>query len=490
MTLPPSTTVPVPPVPISPFSGPTDAEHQWRLTLQPGESFETVPVAVVVSAEGLAGAVGSLTHYRRAIRRPHDDHRRLPVIFNDYMNTLMGDPTTERLVPLITAAARVGAEYFCIDAGWYAGTDEDWWDTVGAWEPSTTRFPNGITEVLDLIRAEGMVPGLWLEPEVVGVNSPLAGQLPPGAFFARNGERVVENGRYQLDFSHPAARQHLDGVVDFLARDLGVGYLKMDYNINVGPGTAGPGASAGAGLLAHNRAYLDWVDRALDRHPGLTVENCGSGGMRTDYALLSRFQLQSTSDQQDFTRYPPIAAAAPMAMTPEQAAVWAYPQPGWSDGEIAFTLCNALLGRVHLSGHIDRMSAAQLRLVTDAINSYKQIRTDLATAVPFWPLGLPRWTDEWVALGLRAPAAAYLGVWHRPGSGHGEGSTGTVAPAPGRPEAELELPLADIPGPFAGAEVMYPRSGGARTEWDAGRRALTVGLPPAPSACLVRLRHD
>ena len=65
----------------------------------------------------------------------------------------------------------------------------------------------------------------------------------------------------------------------------------------------------------------------LDRHPGLIIENCASGGMRTDYAMLSRLQLQSTSDQQDFLRYPPIAAAAPAAITPEQAAIWAYPQP-------------------------------------------------------------------------------------------------------------------------------------------------------------------
>jgi alpha-galactosidase len=467
--------------------GPTDAEHQWRLTLQPGESFETVPVAVAVSADGLEAAVGRLTHYRRAIRRPHDDHRRLPVIFNDYMNTLMGDPTTERLVPLIKAAARVGAEYFCIDAGWYAGTDEDWWDTVGAWEPSTTRFPNGITEVLDLIRAEGMVPGLWLEPEVVGVKSPLAGQLPAGAFFARDGDRVVEHGRYQLDLSHPAARQHLDRVVDFLAQDLGVGYLKMDYNINVGPGTAGPGASAGVGMLAHNRAYLDWVDGALDRHPGLTMENCGSGGMRTDYGLLSRFQLQSTSDQQDPRRYPPIAAAAPMAMTPEQAAVWAYPQPEWSDGEIAFTLCNALLGRVHLSGHIDRMSAAQQRLVSDAISAYKAIRPDLAAAVPFWPLGLPRWTDAWVALGMRSPAATYVVVWHRERAAGSTGPVGTASPAQAPSPDEIVLPLAGLPGGHGHAEVIYPLTAGAGTDWSVPRQELTLTLPQVPSACLLRL---
>ncbi|MEU1852203.1 hypothetical protein ABZ499_23745 [Streptomyces sp. NPDC019990] len=57
------------------------------------------------------------------------------------------------------------------------------------------------------------------------------------------------------------------------------------------------------------------------------VENCASGGMRMDGATLAVAQLQSTSDQQDPLRYPPIAAAAPTAVPPEQGAVWAYPPP-------------------------------------------------------------------------------------------------------------------------------------------------------------------
>ena len=324
--------------------GPTDIEHHWRLTLAPGESFETVPVALALSGEGLEDAAGRMTHYRRLMRRAHDDHRRLPVIFNDYLNTLKADPTTERLLPLIRAAARCGAEYFCIDAGWYAEPGAGWWDTVGEWVPSATRFPGGFPEVIQAIRAEGMVPGIWIEPEVIGVQSPIAKVLPSEAFFTRNGERVVEQSRYQLDLRHPAARDHLDRTVDFLVGELGFGYIKMDYNINVAPGTDAGGLAAGAGMLEHNRAFLDWIDDVLDRHADLTLESCASGGMRTDYALLSRFQLHSTSDQEDPLCYPPIAAAAPLAVTPEQAGVWASVQPEMSDDLIAFTLCSACSG--------------------------------------------------------------------------------------------------------------------------------------------------
>jgi alpha-galactosidase len=472
--------------------GPADTEHAWHVTLPPGGTFTTVPAAVAVSAGGFEGAVAALTAVRRAIRRPHEDARRLPVIFNDYMNTLMGNPTTQRLLPLIDAAAEVGAEYFCIDSGWYADVDESWWDTVGAWKPSATRFPDGIREVLDHIRAAGMIPGLWLEPEVVGVNSPVVMQLPPEAFFQRDGRLVTEHGRHHLDLRHPAAVKHLDEVVDFVVGDLGVGYLKLDYNIEIAPGPNSGGLSPGAGLLEANRAQLDWLDAVLDRHPRLVLENCSSGGMRTDYALLSRFQLQSTSDQQDPLRYPPIAAAAPAAIAPEQAANWAYPQPSFTDDEIAFTLCGAMLGRIYLSGHLDRMTREQRQLVAEAVRVHKELRGSLASAVPFWPLGLPRWTDPWIALGLRTAQASYLTVWHRgpfdAGSG-GRAVTGTAAAAGAGAGTQpgITLPVPHLSGRPVTAEVLYPRSAGAGATWDAAASTLRVDLPRFPSAGVIRL---
>ena len=132
------------------LSGPTDDDHQWTRVLAPGESFRTVPVAVALAADA-SGIAAALTRYRRWLRRPHPDNTALPVVFNDYMNTLMGDPTTAKLLPLISAAAGVGAEVFCVDAGWY--DDGPWWDAVGAWEPAPRRFPGGLGEVVERIRA-------------------------------------------------------------------------------------------------------------------------------------------------------------------------------------------------------------------------------------------------------------------------------------------------------------------------------------------------
>lgn len=452
--------------------GPGDADHQWRHTLEPGQEFSTVPAALAVGDGGLESAVAALTEYRRAIVRPHPDREALPVVFNDYMNTLDGDPTTERLLPLVDAAARAGAEYFCIDAGWY-DDDGTWWDSVGAWEPSSTRFPNGLGEVVGRIRAAGMRPGLWLEPEVVGVRSPLAETLPPDAFFQRDGRRQAENGRYHLDLRHPAAVAHLDATVDRLVEQFGIGYFKLDYNINPGTGTDAKADAPGAGLLAHNRAHLRWLEGVLDRHPDLVLENCGSGGMRMDYALLARMQLQSTSDQQNPLLYPPIAAAAPMAVLPEQSASWAYPQPEMSDEEIAFAVTTGLLGRLYLSGHLNRMTDHQFALVRDGAEIHKTIRAELARAVPFWPLGLPGWTDGWIALGLRTGDASVLAVWRRPGA-----------------DAVAHFPLPHLRGAIPEIDVLYPRRLPAWPHaWDAGAGVLRLDGGPAPAARVFRLRH-
>jgi alpha-galactosidase len=90
---------------------------------------------------------------------------------------------------------------------------------------------------MDRIRERGMVPGLWIEPEVVGVRSPKAAELPDEAFFSRYGRRLTARGRHQLDLRHPAAVAHLDEAVDRLIAQFGLGYLKFDYNIEIGPGT-------------------------------------------------------------------------------------------------------------------------------------------------------------------------------------------------------------------------------------------------------------
>lgn len=396
------------------LSGPAEVQSHWFQNLKPGESFTTVPVAVGVCSADFAKAMGQLTSYRRKIRRPNQDNEKLPVIFNDYMNCLFGDPTTEKELPLIDAAAEMGCEYYVIDAGWYA--PGEWWDSVGEWQESKERFPNGVKEVTDYIRSKGMIPGLWLELEVMGINCEKAKKAPDDWFFVRHGKRVYDRSRYQLDFRNPEVIAHVDEVIDRVVREYGVGYIKMDYNIEPGIGTELYADSPGAGMLAHERAYLKWLEDVFKRYPGLVIENCSSGGLRIDYAMLARYSIQSTSDQEDYRNYATIAANACAGLTPEQAAVWSYPQRDGDEEETIYNMVNALLLRIHQSGHLKELSAGRKALVKEGIAYYKTIREDIKKALPDWPFGLADSRDNWLCSVLKTEKKAYLALWRRGGN--------------------------------------------------------------------------
>jgi alpha-galactosidase len=391
--------------------GPTDLYHQFAQRLAPGEEFTSIPAGFCVADGGRDAAFAALTDYRRAIRELRPVDSRLPLVYNDFMNTLMAGPSTEKELPLIEAAARAGAEYYCIDAGWFG--NGDWWTSAGDWHEAPGHFTGGLLSVIDAIRDKGMRPGIWLEPEAVGADSRASKQLPEEAFFQRHGRRVFETGHFQLDFRHPAARAHLDQAVDRLVDEFGLTFFKLDYNVNSGVGTDVDADGPGAGLLGHTLAFREWLSDAQQRHPGVLFESCSSGGMRMDYHLLSVAHLQSTSDQQDFRRYATIAAAAPASVVPEQAGNWAYPAADMSIEETAFAMTAGVMGRLYLSGFLGGLSPEQFALVSEAIALHKNWRHRIARSHPVWPLGLPGWDDEVVALQLDAGDESLLALWSR-----------------------------------------------------------------------------
>lgn len=424
------------------LSGPSEIESHFTKTLRPGDEFVSVTAAVGVSVRdtlpAFDNAIGQLTRYRRQIRRRNKDNERLAVIFNDYMNCLWGDPTEDKEYPLIDAAAKAGCEYFCIDAGWYA--DGKWWDEVGEWRESEKRFPNGLRKVADYIREKGMIPGVWLEIEVMGINCPLLEtDADDSWFFVRHGKRVYDRSRYQLDFRNEKVRAFAHSVIDRLVSEYGIGYIKMDYNIEPGIGTETDADSVGEGLLMHERAYIGWLDEVFKNHPSLIIENCSSGGMRIDYKMLSRCSIQSTSDTDDYKKYCTIAANSPTALCPEQSAIWSYPKTDGDREEVVFNMVNSMLLRIHQSGHLAYINEDSGALVAEGIKLYREIRKDIKTAVPFFPLGLSHFDDDYTALGLKnEDGSAYIALWRREG------------------EDNVTLPLEMFKNENVTAQIIYP----------------------------------
>ncbi|MBQ7794825.1 MAG: alpha-galactosidase [Clostridia bacterium] len=442
------------------LSGPDERENHWYKSLEPNESFESVKAAVAIGTD-FDTALSELTLYRRKIVRKNKADAGLPVIFNDYMNCLWADPTTEKMLPVIDIAKELGAEYYCMDAGWYA--DGTWWETVGEWQPCEWRFKNGICEVFDYIRSKGMIAGIWLEIEVMGINCPILSDFDEDCFFVRHGERVIDHGRYQLDFRNPKVREYATSVIDRLVGDYGIGYIKMDYNIDGGIGTEIDSDSFGDGLLGHCRAYRDWVEMIMNKYPELIIESCSSGGMRMDYSMLSLHPIQSISDQEDYLNNGHIAAAAATAVLPEQAAIWSYPLSENDENAVALNMINSMLLRMHLSGDVTNLSPDKLDIMKEGVRCYKNIRTDIPSFIPFYPLGIPQYSDKWQAAGYQNDEKIYFAIWRYDDEC-----------------AELTIPVT-----AASAEIIYPSKCSATAVLC--NNTLKVSIGEKNSAIIVKL---
>lgn len=401
-------------------SGPEFKDHAWQKMLNVNESFTSVQ-ATIVFGNDFEQTIQEITKIRRKYRRFSKDYENMPVIFNDYMHALWDKQTTKDILPLVDIASSVGCETFCIDAGWFE-EGNDWWDVLGKWEVHEPNFPNGGLEaVCNYIRNKGMVAGLWLEPEAVGINSTFGKQLPDEYFFMINGHRAVTARRYMLNFANPNVYSYMLDTVKNLVTRFNLGYLKFDYNTDIGLGNEYNSDSLGDGLLKHNRAYIKWLNEIMDTFPDLTIENCASGGCRMDNEILKVCSIQSTSDQTNFKKYPYLSTNVLTATTPEQAAVWSYPVNAYiknympTDEEVIMNMCNAMLGRIHLASFINKLPSNQLDLIREGNDYFKSIKLFKLNSLPIYPKGTSLFFDKEVIGGLINNDKAILGVWNTSG---------------------------------------------------------------------------
>lgn len=412
----------------------------WYKTLKPGEAYTAAPAVYGCVKGGFEEAIATLTAYKRATYHTSFPTGRVPVCFNDYMNCLWAQPSRDRLMPLIKAAAEAGCEVFCIDAGWF-GKRGEWYMHNGDWQPYDALFgEGGLQGILDDIALHGMLPGVWLEIETADASSDFA-KAHPEALLTRHGN-PIGRGQCFVDFRKPVVREHLMKVFDNLY-DMGVRFIKNDYNHNTGIGVDPlneTDESMAEALRDHTKAFYAFVDEVISSHPGLMIENCGSGAMRCDHTTLSHFHIQSTSDQEYYDRYPSIVQGMVACMPPERAGIWAYPYPvdfhwmpeqgdvypivgehtkamidscadGW---QTAVNMINGMMGAMYLSGRICYADELNRNLIAKAISIYKENRDVLSGAVPVYPLGLSRMSHEGhTALGLMNMEAGklLLAVW-------------------------------------------------------------------------------
>ncbi len=206
------------------------------------------------------------------------------------------DHDLDRLLDLAERAAALGVERFVLDDGWFGDRRNDR-AGLGDWVVSEEVWPDGLHPLVDRVKELGMEFGLWIEPEMVNLDSDVARAHPD--WVMQLDDRLPIPARHQqvLNLAVPGAFDHVLGQLDAIFGEYAIDAVKWDHNRDlVDAGTAPAGRAA---VAAQTRAYYRLFDELRTRHPHIEFESCSSGGARIDLEVLERAQRVWVSDNID-----------------------------------------------------------------------------------------------------------------------------------------------------------------------------------------------
>ncbi len=340
----------------------------WMKYLKKDELFETPKAVITVAREDVDGIGYRLTSAQTAnLETAPEVERTLPIIFNEYCTT-WGNPTEENMLKIIDILKGKGITYCVIDAGWHIKNGNDW-SEIGDWVTNKDKFPRGLEYIASAVKEAGMIPGIWYEMEVAGGAADIFKKTE--YLLHRDGYPLQTGQRRYLDMRKPEVQEYLrERVIDNLAK-CGFGYLKVDYNDNIGIGCDGA-ESLGEGLRQNMAASQGFFRKLRQEIPDLVIENCSSGGHRIEPSMQALASMASFSDAHECNAIPVIAANVTRAILPAQSQIWAVLRQKDSEQRMYYSLSNTFLGRMCLSGDVYDLEEWQWRIVEESIQFYKR----------------------------------------------------------------------------------------------------------------------
>ena len=342
----------------------------WMKKLVPSETF-MAPKAVISTCMGDVDEISrQLTDAQKASRSIRSTHEAsMPIVFNEFCTT-WGFPTCEKMKQIVGAIAKEGFEYCVIDAGWYATEGGNWYTNMGDWKINQNIFPNGFTETVKAIKDAGMIPGLWFEMEVVGCEAEINER--EDYLLHRDGYVIQAGYRRFFDMRKPEVIDYLSEKVIGILKSYGFGYLKIDYNDNIGIGCDGSD-SLGEGLREYAMGTKEFIRKIRQKIPDIVIENCSSGGHRLEPSMMEITDMSSFSDAHECVAIPIIAANVTRAIRPEQSQIWAVLRAKDDDQRLYYTMSNTFLGRMCISGDVFDLNEHQWEIVREAMSYYRKV---------------------------------------------------------------------------------------------------------------------
>ena len=194
------------------------------------------------------------------------------------------DVNEENQIEVMKGMPELGVEAFWIDAGWFEG---GWPGGVGSWHPKPEAFPNGLKPLGDKAHELGMKFVVWFEPERVHHTSRIAKEHPEWVLHFP--DESVDWGSL-FDLGNPEARRWMTDHLSKCIAEWGIDVFRNDFNIGPLPFLKHLDTSDRQGMseIRYIEGLYAMWDELLERHPGLMIDNCASGGRRIDLETCSR----------------------------------------------------------------------------------------------------------------------------------------------------------------------------------------------------------
>jgi alpha-galactosidase len=367
-----------------------------EISLAPGESYHTPTCYFTWSDQGLDG-ISERFHRMLRARAKHPSAPR-PLLLNTW-EAVYFDHDLDRLRTLADRAARIGVERLVLDDGWFAGRRDDT-RGLGDWIVDETVWPRGLGPLADHVHGLGLQFGLWIEPEMISLNSRLAAEHPEWILGPSAGLGPSSRHQYGLNLADPGAWKHLLKCIDTLVDTYGVDFLKWDHNRDLPEavlrGTdAADGAGAGLGrdrpgVHAQTLAFYRLLDALKQRHPGLEIESCAGGGGRIDLGVLEHCDRAWASDCNDPVERQSIQRWTGQLLPPELIGAHVGAAEAHTTHRttgLSFRLATALFGHAGIEqdltectdGELERLAAwaALYREVRPLLHGGRVVRADL-----------------------------------------------------------------------------------------------------------------
>lgn len=274
----------------------TAGQQQTHFRLHPGERVRA-PRILILHWQG--EPVASHSQFRRLIYKHYaakrDGDTPLPI---PYCNTCftrgghwLNECNAENQISLIRAYSKLGLEALLTDAGWFEG---GWPAGAGNWTPRRDAYPNGIQPVALAAKEEGMIYGLWFEPERVVAGTALHRDHPDWLLTdgSPNQKTLLAN------FGLPEVQDYFFGIIKGFMDIPGFRVYRQDFNmypVNWWRHHDAPDRQGITEMKYIEGLYAYW-DRIAETWPDSLRVECASGGMRIDLETVMRMHVHQKTD--------------------------------------------------------------------------------------------------------------------------------------------------------------------------------------------------